>query len=505
LRSPLNVPFFSPDGGWVGFEASGRLKKTAVDGGSPVTLCDATGIHGASWGEDGNIVASLGRGKLSRIPSSGGSPTAILDLTGESAAPEWPQVLPGAKLVVFTAIGFAGPNGARIEAVSLSTGKRSVLARGGTYGRYLPNGYLTYVNQGTLFAVPVDLDRMEALGAATAVLDGVSYSSTFGFAQLDFSRTGALVYRKNGGGQVIAQWLDSSGKTAPLLAKPGRYLWPRLSPDGERLALQATESGAASIWVYEWRPDQTTRLTSTAGRSPFPLWSPDGRVLILSGAGGGLTWLRPDGVGKPEPLTHSNNIQVPWSLSPDGKRLAYHELSSTTGFDIWTVPIQASGSGLTAGKPEPFLQTPAAETYPSFSRDGKWMAYGSNESGSWEVYVRAFPDNGSKVQVSGAGGRIPRWSPNGHEIFYRTDDQRIMVAGYTTKGGSFAVGSLRQWSQSRLADTGVLSNFDLSPDGRRIVALMPAVRSEDQQTENHVTFMLNFPDDVRRRLASAGR
>ena len=118
------------------------------------------------------------------------------------------------------------------------------------------------------------------------------------------------------------------------------------------------------------------------------------------------------------------------------------------------------------------------------------------------MYVRAFPDNGSKVQVSAAGGRIPRWSPNGHELFYRTDDQRIMVATYTVKGGSFEVRALRQWSQRRLADTGVLSNFDLSPDGRRILALMPAVRAEDQQTENHVTFMLNFFDEVRRRVAA---
>jgi Tol biopolymer transport system component len=312
-----------------------------------------------------------------------------------------------------------------------------------------------------------------------------------------------LVYRKSGGGEVIAEWLDSSGKTEPLLAKPGRYLWPRLSPDGERLAVSVTEDGPASVWIYEQQSNRTTRLTSGAGRY-HPLWSPDGRFLILGGAGG-LNWLRPDSASKPEPLTHSNSVQIPWSFSPDGKRIAYHEMSSTTGFDLWTVPVQASGSGLTAGKPEPFLRTPAFETYPSFSPDGQWMAYGSDESGNWEVYVRAFPDNGKKVQISASGGRIPLWSPNGRELFYRTNDQRIMVATYTTNGGSFAAGSPRQWSQSRLADTGVISNFDLSPDGRRILALMPAVRPEDQQTENHVTFMLNFFDEVRRRVASAAR
>ena len=497
------VPFFSTDGRWVGFEASGKLKKTAVEGGSPIALCDSAGLLGASWGEDGNIIAALGQSTLWRISASGGTPAVVADLAKESKTPMWPQVLPGAKVVLFTAAGFSGPNGASIEALSLSTGKRSVLARGGTYGRYLPNGYVMYVNQGTLFALPIDIDRLEARGTATPILDGVSYSSIFGFAQLDFSRTGALVYRKSSGGEVTAEWLDSAGQRDPVLRKPGRYLWPSVSPDGDRLALSVIESGATSVWIYEQQPDRTTRLTSAAGKH-LPVWSPDGRFLVLGGPGG-LNWLRLDSAGKPEPLTHSNSIQVPWSFSPNGKRLAYHEMSPTTGFDLWTVPVQASGSGLTAGKPELFLQTPAFETYPSFSPDGQWMAYGSNESGSWEVSVRAFPDNGRKVQVSAAGGRIPRWSPNGHELFFRTDDQRIMVASYTTKGGSFAVRSLRQWSQSRLADTGVLSNFDLSPDGRRILALMPAVRPEDRQTENHVTFMLNFFDEVRRRVASSGR
>lgn len=246
-----------------------------------------------------------------------------------------------------------------------------------------------------------------------------------------------------------------------------------------------------------------TRLTSVVGRY-LPLWSPNGRFLIIGGIGG-LAWLSSDGTGKPQPLIHSTNAQVPWSFTPKGDRLAYHELSHSTGFDLWTVPIQVSESGLTAGEPELFLQTAAFETYPSFSPDGRWIAYGSNESGSWEVYVRAFPYDGRKFQISRAGGRITRWSPNGHDLLYRTDDQRIMVATYDVKGTSFVVRAVRPWSDRRLADTNVLANFDLSADGRRILALIPAARPEDQQTANHVTFMLNFFDEVRRRAASAGR
>jgi eukaryotic-like serine/threonine-protein kinase len=198
-------------------------------------------------------------------------------------------------------------------------------------------------------------------------------------------------------------------------------------------------------------------------------------------------------------LIQSNNLQVPWSLSPHGGRLAYHQLSPATGFDLWTVPITTSDAGVAAGKPEPFLQTPAYETYPSFSPDGKWIAYGSNESGSWEVYVRAFPDGGKKVQVSAGGGRISFWSRSGRELLYRTDDQRIMAATYTTRGGSFLVQKLRQWPQSRLADTGVLSNLDLAPDGRMVV-LTPATNPDNRQAGNHATFMLNFFDEVQRRI-----
>jgi hypothetical protein len=337
-----------------------------------MVLCDAPDLLGGAWGEDGNIIAAQGQGKLWRISSAGGTPATVLDLTNERATPTWPEVLPGGDLILFTNLGFSGPNGATIEALSLSTGKRTVLAHGGTFGRYIPNGYLTYVNQGTLFAVPLDINRVQARGTAIPLLDHVSYSSTFGFAQLDFSRTGAFVYRKDNQEQVIVELQDGAGRTEQLLTKAGHYVWPRLSPDGRRLAFSVTESGVADVWIYERHSDRTTRLTTPAG-SWLPTWTRDGRFLILGGLRG-LTWIRADGTGKAEPLIQSSNIQVPWSFSPDGNRLAYHEKSPATGFHLWTVPIQSSETGVTAGKPEVFLQTAAYETYPSFSPDGKWIA-----------------------------------------------------------------------------------------------------------------------------------
>jgi serine/threonine-protein kinase len=494
-------PFFSPDGQWVGFWASGSLKKTAIDGGSPVVLCDAVDLSGGSWGTDGNIIAAIGFGKLSKVPSSSGPAAVVVDLMSESIDPRWPQVLPGGTDVLFTAVGPQGPNGASIEVLSLATGTRKVLVRGGTYGRYLPNGYLTYVNQGTLFAVPFDLNRMEASSdTAVPVLDDVAYSSTFGFAQLDVSRTGTLVYRRStAGGQLVAAWLDRSGKTEPVLMKPGQYTFPRLSPDGQRLALAVTESGITNVGIHERQSERFTRLNSVPGEYS-PTWSRDGRLLII-GSRTGLYWMTADGSARPQVLVKSNTIDVPWSLTPDGTRLAYHELSQSTGFDLWTVPIRTTGNGLSAGEPERFLQTPAYETYPSFSPDGRWLAYGSSEFGKWEVYVRPFPNDGSKqVQVSSDGGRIPRWLPNGRELLYRTDDQRLMVSTYSVKDGVFVVDKPREWASTQLGDTGVLSNFDLNADGTHAIALMPAAKPQDQQSANHVTVALNFPGEVRRRV-----
>ena len=167
--------------------------------------------------------------------------------------------------------------------------------------------------------------------------------------------------------------------------------------------------------------------------------------------------------------------------------------------------LEADKGELRAGKPEPFLRTQSIETYPAFSPDGHWLAYASNQSGTFEVYVRAFPDNGAQVQISSGGGRIPRWSRRGGDLFYSTDDQRIMVAAYRVNGGSFQADSPRLWSQRRLGDTGVLPNFDVAPDGRRVAALLPVASPAEQQAQNHVTFLMNFFEEVRRRFSAAGK
>jgi Tol biopolymer transport system component len=309
------------------------------------------------------------------------------------------------------------------------------------------------------------------------------------------------VARSPGGVGWRATWLDGAEKVQPLLAKPGAYANPSLSPDGQRLAVDVTEGSGEDIWVYDWQRDTMTRATFT-GSADNPVWSPDGRYIAFRTVGEGLFVTRSDGSGKPQPLTQSKNLQTPWSFAPDGKRLAFMEQSSG-GYDLWTVPLESDNAGLRAGKPEVFLQTPASEQFPSFSPDGRWMAYASTESGTNQVYVRAFPDKGGKWQISNSGGRFPMWSRNGRELFFETLDYHIMVAAYAVKGDSFEADKPRMWSEKQPqlgTATGAAVNVDLAPDGKRIAALMPVDTAEGQKAQNHVIFLENFFDEVRRKV-----
>lgn len=337
---------------------------------------------------------------------------------------------------------------------------------------------------------------------APAPLWEVAGNPNLGFAQFDFSRDGTLVYRTGGTeGLRTMQWLDSSGKTETLGLDPAYYNLPRLSPDGRRVAYVVSQGAGQNLWIYDFERGIKTRLTE--GWGVYPVWSRDGRFVVYQGLGG-MFWTRADGSGKPQALTKRKALQTPFSFSPDGT-LAYSEQIPGTGAEIRTIAVRSDAGRLRAGDARMFLKTSIVLTYAAFSPDGRWLAFADTEGGQYEIYVRAFPDNGTQAQISNAGGVLPVWSRNGHELFYRTEDQRIMVANYTVKGESFVADKPRVWFAKQLANTGLSINFDLAPDGKRVLVVMPAESPEPRETQSHVTLMINFFDEVRHRVAAHGQ
>ena len=331
-------------------------------------------------------------------------------------------------------------------------------------------------------------------------------SSGSGASEYAFSNTGALVYMAgvSSGGDLGIYWMDRQGHTEPLRAIPDRYLNIRFSPDGRRLAMQINARDN-DIWVYEWERDTRSRLTVDPGVDADPVWTPDGQRIAFgslranqSGGPYGIYWLRADQSGEPQRLTESQNIQRPRSWHPTGKFLAFQEAPvGSNNSDIKILPIVGDeASGWKPGKPTTFLATPFTEADPAFSPDGHWLAYHSNESGSFEIYVRPFPGPGGKQQISTGGGLLPTWSSNGKELFYFSDS-KIMVATYEVEGKTFRVDKLRLWSEGQFTDTGANRNFDLHPDGKRFVVLKPPESRTDTKFDK-VTFIFNFFDELRR-------
>ena len=358
-----------------------------------------------------------------------------------------------------------------------------------------------------MLGVPFDLDRLEVRGTPSPLLEDVAGDTTSAGGQFDVSRNGTFVYL---GGKSSAAawplvWLDSTGKTEPLLASPGAYYTPRLSPDGKRLAVSVSTH---AIGVYDSQRDTMTPLTFKPQFTLSPVWTPDGKHIVFSataGVIGILQWSRSDGAGEAQQLLQSKTDLRPYSFSPDGKRLAFAQSSPETGFDLWTLPLDLSDpEHPKAGKPELFLRTVADEYEPAFSPDGRWIAYRSTSTGVAEIYVQPFPGSGGKWLISNGGGKHPVWSRNGRELFYQAPDNRIMVATYTAKGDSFSADKPRPWAQTQILEPNALNwNLDLAPDGKRFVVAPRLEATGGQKGSVHVTVLLNFFDELRRRVPAS--
>jgi serine/threonine-protein kinase len=501
-------PFFSPDGEWIGFFADGRLKKIPVHGGASVDLCEATSGRGAAWADDGNMIAALDGRQLSIVPAAGGTPRILADPKQSGLRTlRFPQILPGSEFLIATA---AGPRAvsyedASIAVISLKTGQlKKIVQEGGYFGRYLPSGHLIYVNHGTLFATRFDLSRLEPRGTPVPIFDDVAANRNQGGGQFDVSHTGILVYQqgKETGLNRPTGWLDAAGKTVLLPALGSN---PRISPDGKRLALMTD----GDLSVLDFERGVFSRLTfKTAG---FPVWTPDGGyVIYVDSATSKLFLIRSDGSGQPVEFEKPGGVSlglagaaIPTSISPDGRHLAVHVGGNPTNRDIYILQADLTDpSHPKAGAPEPFVRSPGQDVEAVFSPDGHWIAYTTGESGQNQVIVRPYPDtgNGGKSQVSTSSGRAPAWSRSAKELFYVTVDGHIMVTTYTTRGGVFLPGTPRQWSPTTIQMNASYLNFDVDPNGKRLVVNLRTDTGQDKQSNLHAAFVLNFFDELKRKV-----
>jgi len=491
------APFFSPDGQWIGFWQSGELRKVAITGGAPVKLCAAVAPVSATWATDDTIVYDQGPLGIWRVSAQGGTPERVIVVDEKKEIAHGPQLLPGGRSVLFTLATSGGWNEAQIVVQSLDSSERKVVVRGGRDARYVETGHLVYARSGTLLAVPFDLARLEVIGGPVSLVEGVADAgiNQGGATHFSLSGDGALIYVPGGSAQTPQRrlvWVGRSGMEQPLAASTRAYGYPRISPDGRRIAVELENQ----IWLYDLTRDTLTRLTFEGNVNQNPAWAPDGKRIAFysdkDGAPPKIFWQLADGSGGLERLASGDSFQVPKSWSADGQLLAFFEISPTTQRDIWVLRLADRKAQL-------FLRTPFTETSPTFSPDGRWLAYASDESGRPEVYVQPYPGPGGKWQISTDGGTEPLWNRNGRELFYRSGSK--MMAVETTTQPSFAAGKPRvlfegQYLASVFPSSG--GAYDVSADGQRFLMVKETEAASRSTAQIHV--VLNWVEELKRRV-----
>jgi Tol biopolymer transport system component len=483
------MPFFSPDGRWIGYFRGGKLWKLSLAGGAPMTICDVPQmVAGASWGSDDSIVfASAGSG-LMKVQASGGSPEPLTTLQQGEQQHFWPQFLPGGEAVLFSA---NTPSGFRPAIASLETGEHHVLEElgAGRVARYVSSGHIVYAEGGQLLAVPFDPVRLELTGTASSVLDGIHTSPTSGLAYFAVSNTGTLAYLPGHPAEVERQLVlvDRQGVGTPIVDERGNFLSPSYSPDGTKVAVaRFSGSGGRAIWVYDLMSGARTRLT-TGGQNGMPIWGPDAdRITFWKD----FESIRSTVIGgdEVEELYQSPNPIFPGSWTPEGKDLIFFEMDPETRGDIWVVSEE--------GEAKPLIATEFNEAFPQLSPDGRWLAYVSNESGKYEVYVQAYPGASEKMTVSADGGFEPLWSPDGRELFYRQGASLMVVSIQTTP--AFRSSRPRQLFEGPFIHGGTLSavggTYDVAPDGQDFLMIVGG----EEEGGDQLNLVLNWFEELKR-------
>ncbi len=478
--------FFSPDGQSLGFYADGKLKRVSLDGGPQVTVCAAgSRWRGGSWNSLDMMVFSAYPNRSSRsanlyrVSAAGGQPETLATPDSEKSERDYssPKFLPGGKALLFDVTRQGKP--VQIRVLSLETGEQKVVVDDGFNAYYAPTGHLVYQRRSTLLAAPFDLGRLEMTGNAVPILKGIR---RFDYA---LAVDGTLVYVPGGGPTFSLVWVDREGREQLFTEEKRNYFHPRISPDGKQVAIKVLEDQSTQIWIYNFEGDSFRLLRDEGTWRSAPVWTPDGQWITFASSrkvdgSFDLYRKRVDGSSRLEHLATRQFPSFPFSWSPDGKALVLEE-DPSGNLDI-SLLLDEEGA-----TPRPFLSSPKREWGPRFSPDGRWIAYFSDETGSRNLYVCAYPKTEDRWLVLGhQDQRRPRvvWSPDGSELFHYDNGQMMAV--------SVQMQPHFKASKPRVLFEGLYrGTFDISPDGQRFLMV-----KEVEQSPIHV--VLNWFEELER-------
>ena len=465
-----SFPFWSPDGQSIGFFADGKLKKLSLAGGPVQTLCDAQTGRGGTWNKDGVIIFTpsghLGVG-LYRISASGGTPTQITvpDKNLNEDSHRWPQFLPDGIHYLYSAIHLSGRRDlSSVFVGALNSNEKRLVTKASANVAYIAP-YLLFYRDQTLFGQHFDTKTSQLAGEPIPILTDVQYSPRISRAVFAASNTHLLVAQKAGDtGASQFLWFNRQGQEIGTPLKPGIYGNMMLSPNGKTVASDTTDPASQNtdIWTYELDTQSAKRLTFDPAIDSVPIWSPDGTRMVFASNRGVIfdLYLKDtNGAQEEKSIPQDGPDRFPSDWSRDGKYVLYER-----GTDLWLVTIPEL-------RATQFLKSSSTLKNGQFSPDGKWVAYSSNESGRWEVYVTSFPEAHGKWQVSNAGGDQPRWRSDGKELFYLGPDSRMMAVPVKT-GANFDAGTptaLFQANPRELVATSEQFSYDVSKDGQKFL------------------------------------